>query len=104
MNYSFLPGSEGKVQDKDRMSLLMARTVMNLQHAVALVQSESTHLAVMQLQQSLTQLVSIQRFLQLRVQWTPEQVQRQQERLARQQARLRWQQAMLEHLRDERGR
>ena len=89
------------MQDKNFMSLSIARTVGNLQRALALVQSGSTQLAAVQLQQSLSQLIAVQQLLQLRVQWTPEQMKRQQSRLERQQARLQWQQAMLKQLRDE---
>ena len=88
------------MQGKDRSYSSIARTVANLQRAVTLAQSEAAQLPVAHLQRSLAHLVSLQQFLQLqlRVQWTPEQVQRQQERLARQQARLQWQQAMLDKL------
>lgn len=76
-----------------------ARIATNLQRAEALAQAESTRDIVMQLQQSLTQLASIQQLLQLHVQWTPEQARRQQQRLVRQQARLQWQKTILERQR-----
>ena len=93
--------ARGNVQDKNFMSLSIARTVGNLQRALALVQSGSTQLTAVQLQQSLSQLIAVQQLLQLRVQWTPEQMKRQQSRLERQQARFQWQQTMLKQLRDE---
>jgi hypothetical protein len=93
--------ARGNVQDRNFMSLAIARTVGNLQRALALVQSGSTQLTAMQLQQSLNQLISMQQFLQLRVQWTPEQMKRQQLRLERQQARLQWQQTLLKQLWDD---
>ena len=93
------------MQDKFRATTLpFARMATNLQRATALAQSESTQPIVMHLERSLMQLASIEQYLQLRVRWNPEQVQRQQKRLARQQARLQWQQAMLEQLWDERRR
>jgi len=89
------------LQDKDMTSLPVDRTVVYMERARALLESESTRLAAEQLEHSLTQLIEIQQFLQLRVQWTPEQIKRQQERLERQRARLHWQQAMLKQLREE---
>lgn len=88
------------MHDKSRLYSSIARTATSLQRAVTLVQSEATHLPVIHLQRSLAHLVSLQRFLQLqlRIQWTPEQAQRQQERLERQQTRLQRQQAMLDKL------
>jgi uncharacterized membrane protein len=101
MNYKYSQEARGNVQDRNFMSLSMARTVGNLQRALALVQLGSTQLAAAQLQQSLSQLISVQQLIQLRVQWTPEQMKRQQSRLERQQARLQWQHTMLKQLRDE---
>ena len=82
----------------------LTRIATNLQRAVALVQSGSTQTVAEQLQRSLIQLASVERLLQLRVQWDPGQVERQRQRLIRQQARLQWQQAMLKHLWEERER
>ena len=82
----------------------LTRIAANLQRAVALVQSGSTQTVAEQLQRSLIQLASVERLLQLRVQWDPGQVERQRQRLVRQQARLQWQQAMLKHLWEERER
>ncbi len=82
----------------------LTRVATNLQRAVALVQSGSTQTVAEQLQRSLIQLASVERLLQLRVQWDPGQVERQRQRLIRQQARLQWQQAMLKHLWEERER
>ncbi len=93
------------MQDKIRATFLpFARMDAFLQRAEVLARSESTRSIVMHLERSLMQLASIEQYLQLRVQWNPEQVQRQQKRLARQQVRLQWQQAMLGQLWDERGR
>lgn len=93
------------MQKKDRAaSHPFTSLTANLQRASALVQSKSTYSIVMQMQQSLIHLASIEQFLQLRVQWDPEQARRQQQRLMRQRARLQWQQAMLEQLRNERER
>ena len=88
------------MQEKDRPYSSIARTIASLQRAITLAQSEAAQLPVIHLQRSFAHLVSLQQFLQLqlRLQWTPEQVQRQQERLARQQTRLQWQQAMLDKL------
>jgi hypothetical protein len=89
------------MQDKIRATFLpFARMDAILQRVAALARSESTQSIVLHLERSLMQLASIEQYLQLRVQWNPEQVQRQQKRLARQQARLQWQQAMLEQLWD----
>lgn len=82
----------------------LTRIATNLQRAVALVQSGSTQTVAEHLQRSLIQLASVERLLQLRVQWDPGQVERQRQRLIRQQARLQWQQAMLKHLWEERER
>lgn len=82
----------------------LTRIATNLQRAVALVQSGSTQTVAEQLQRSLIQLASVERLLQLRVQWDPGQVERQRQRLVRQQARLQWQQAVLKHLWEERER
>ena len=81
--------------------LPLARRLTNLQRLEAMAQAESTRDILIQLEQSLLQLASIERLLQLRVQWNPEQAQRQQERLVRQQARLHRQQAMLGRLQNE---
>jgi hypothetical protein len=88
------------MRDKGRLYFSMARTATSLQRAVTLAQSEAAQLPVIHLQKSLAHLVSLQQFLQLqlRIQWMPEQAQRQQERLARQQTRLQWQQQMLDKL------
>jgi hypothetical protein len=94
--------SKVNMQDKIRATFLpFARMNVILQRAAALAQSKSTYAIMMHLERSIMQLASIEQYLQLRVQWNPEQVQRQQKRLARQQARLQWQQAMLEQLWDE---
>jgi len=90
------------MQDRIRAAIPYARMVTNLQRVLALAQSKSTYAYVMHLERSMMQLLSIEQYLQLRVQWDPEQEQRQQRRLDRQQARLQWQQAMLEQLWDER--
>lgn len=82
----------------------LTRVATNLQRAVALVQSGSTQTVAEHLQRSLIQLASVERLLQLRVQWDPGQVERQRQRLVRQQARLQWQQAVLKHLWEERER
>jgi len=91
------------MRNKDRSYSFIARIATRLQGGVTLAQSEAAQLPVAHMQRSLDHLVSLQQFLQLRlrVQWTPEQVQRQQERLARQQARLQWQQVMLDKLRNQ---
>ena len=86
---------------KDISPHLMARTIIHLQRALALVQSRSAQRTVLQLEQSFVQLLEVQQELKLRVQWTPEQVNRQQERLDRQEARLQWQRAMLQQLREQ---
>jgi hypothetical protein len=93
------------MQNRDLTSLSIARRIIELERNVAaLLQSESTRDIVMQMQQSLTNLLVIQlQHLQLRVKWTPEQLARQQERLERQKARLEWQQAMIKQLEDKRG-
>ena|GEM_PF-2431310 len=91
--------SKVNMQDKFRVTTLpFARMATNLQRAATLAQSESTYSIMMHMERSLMQLASIEQYLQLHVQWNPEQVQRQQKRLARQQVRLQWQQAMLEQL------
>ena len=93
--------SKVNMQDKIRATFLpFARMNVILQRTAALAQSKSTYAIMMHLERSIMQLASIEQYLQLRVQWNPEQVQRQQKRLARQQARLQWQQAMLEQLWD----
>jgi len=87
------------MQDRDSTSLSIARRIIELErNLAALLESESTRRIVMQLHQSLSNLLSIQLHLQLRVQWTPEQLARQQERIERQRARLQWQQAMVKQL------
>jgi cytochrome b561 len=92
------------MQNRDLTSLSITRRIIELQRTVAaLLQSESTRHIVMQLHQSLTNLLLMQLRLQLRVKWTPEQLARQQERLERQQARLEWQQAMIKQLQEKQG-
>jgi hypothetical protein len=90
------------MRDKLRAaSLPFAGISVNLQRVLALAQSESIRATTIQLQQSLTLLKSTQQLQGLQVQWTAEQVKRQQERLARQQVRLEWIEAMLEQQRNE---
>jgi hypothetical protein len=74
----------------------------NLRLAAALAQSKSTYTIVMNMEQSLMHLASIEQYLQLHIQWDTEQAQRQHRRLMRQHSRLQWQQAMLKQLRGER--
>jgi hypothetical protein len=93
--------SRGDMQDRDITSLSIAQRIIELErNLAALLESESTRRIVMQLQQSSSNLLSIQLHLHLRVKWTPDQLARQQERLERQQARLQWQQAMVKQLED----
>ena len=82
----------------------LTRLAANLQSVAALAEAESTRSAMLQLQQSLVQLASVERLLQPRVQWDVGQARRQQQRLARQRARLQWEQAALERLWENRGR
>ena len=91
--------SENDMQWRDRS---FTRLAANLQRAAALAQSKSTYSIVLQMQQSLMQLASIEQLLKLHIQWDSGQARRQQQRLMRQRARLQRQQAMLEQLRDER--
>lgn len=92
------------MQNREIPSLSIVRRVVELErNLAALLESESTRHIAMQLQQSLSNLLSMQLRLQLRLKWTPEQLARQQERLERQQVRLQWQQAMIKQLEDRRG-
>ncbi|HKF36194.1 MAG TPA: hypothetical protein VKB35_04780 [Ktedonobacteraceae bacterium] len=86
------------MQDRDITSPSIAQRIIELERLVALLESESTRQIVVHLRQSLSNLLSIQLHLQLRVKWTPEQLARQQERLERQRARLQWQRAMVKQL------
>ena len=90
-------------QDPTRTPLSIARAISEARHTFSRLQSEAAQFAALQLNTSLAQIIEIQQYLSLRVEWTPEQMKRQQERVARHQARLRWQQAALAHLREERG-
>lgn len=85
-----LPFSMAKMGNETRMILNLLR-------------SEAGQLAALQLSGSLLQLMEIQRYVRLHVEWTPEQVSRQRERVARHQARLQWQHEVFAQLKKERS-
>jgi len=91
--------SENDMQWRNRYFTSLAA---NLHLVAALAQSKSTYTIVMNMEQSLMHLASIEQHLQLHVRWDTEQAQRQHRRLMRQHSRLQWQRAMLEQLRRER--
>jgi hypothetical protein len=78
----------------------IAQTIASFQQAITLVQSKETQRPMVHLQQSLAHLASLQQALglRMRIQWTTEQMVRQQQRIARQQIRSKLQNAMFDNM------